>query len=49
MNAYRRTAALSVVSLLIAALALSACGSNGDSVTATAAASTGSDTVMTAT
>ena len=48
MNAYRRTAALSVVSLLIAALALSACGSSGDSDTATAAASTGGDTVMTA-
>jgi predicted lipoprotein with Yx(FWY)xxD motif len=48
MNAYRRTTALSVVSPLIAALALSACGSSGDSATATAAASTGGDTVMTA-
>ena len=48
MNIYRRTAALSVVSLVIAALALSACGSNGDSTTATAAAGTGGETVMTA-
>lgn len=48
MNIYIRTAALSVVSLVIAALALSACGSNGDSTTATAAAGTGGETVMTA-
>ena len=48
MNVYRRTAALSVVSLVIAALALSACGSNGDSTNAIAAAGTGGATVMTA-
>ena len=48
MKIYHRTAALSVVSLVIAALALSACGSNGDSTTATPAAGTGGETVMTA-
>jgi predicted lipoprotein with Yx(FWY)xxD motif len=48
MNLYRRNAALSVVSLVISALALSACGSNDDSTTPTAAATSGGETVMTA-
>ncbi len=47
MNAFRRTAALSVVSLVISALAHSACGSS-DSTTSTAAATSGGETVMTA-
>ncbi|MDX6580842.1 MAG: hypothetical protein QOI10_26 [Solirubrobacterales bacterium] len=51
MNTSARTAALSAVPLVIAALVLSACGSNGDTSTAAApaAAATGGETVATTT
>lgn len=48
MNAISRKAALSIVPLVIGAVALSACGSNDDSTTSAPAAATGGETVATA-
>ena len=47
MNTFSRTSALSAVTLAIAAVALSACGSSDNGDTATAAATGGGETVST--
>ncbi len=49
MNTFARPAALSALPLAIAALAVSACGSNGDTTSSSAPAAAGGETVATAT